>query len=148
MSFLDRISKAVSRGVDKAKKEAERMTRVAKIRGEIRELQREIGEQEAQIQAAKVQLGERALEMIKAGSLKAPDLQPIIDQIGEAETQIGAHQEAIAEKEATIEALRAESDEVEEGEVAPEAGNVCPECGSALPEGAAFCAQCGKQISE
>ena len=157
MSFLDRISKVVSRGVDAAKREAERMTRIAKIRGEIRALKAEIADQEAQIQGWKMELSDKVLELFREGRLKTPELKTVVDQIEEAQGQIAEPQQVIAEKEAEIEAIRAESEEdVEEveaeaeGEVegAADAGVVCPKCGSAVPEGAAFCAQCGGKISE
>lgn len=166
MSFLDRISKAVSEGVDKAakavsegvdkaKREADRMSRISHIRGEIRDLEKEVAGKETQIQAAKVQLGEKAMAMLKAGTLADPELQGFSDSVAGFEQEIAVHRAAIAEKEAAIEAIRAEGQEAGEPVAEPEetpaeeeavTGAPCPQCGTIVPEGGSFCPACGARI--
>jgi predicted nucleic acid-binding Zn-ribbon protein len=158
MSFLDRMAKAVTEAVDRGKKEVDEFVRIQRINGEIGDVQKKIKEFQSQIQAIKVQIGEKAVEMMRAGELESPDLQAMMDQIAEIEKQIVEQQAVIAEKQAEIEKIKAESEAekaaVAEAEAAaaaeaapaaaePAAGNFCAQCGAAVAEGAAFCAQCG-----
>ena len=137
MSFLDRMAKAVTEAVDRGKKEVDEFVRIQKINGEIGDVQKKIKEFQTQIQAIKVQIGEKAVEMMRAGELENEDLQAMMDQIAEIE-KIKEETEAAkaaAEAQATPEAAPEAAE--------PEAGNFCAQCGAAVAEGAAFCAQCG-----
>ena len=159
MSFLDRLSRAVTQTVDKGKRELDQMQRINKIKGEIRDLEKKIADLGVQQQATVVQLGTQALEMLKAGTLSSPELQPFVDQVAQFEQEVAAHQATIQEQEAAIEAIKAE-DNVPQAEpaqpaapaapgtapAAPQAGAFCPQCGGALQPGAAFCAQCGARL--
>ena len=159
MSFLDRVSKAVSEAVDRGKREVDEFVRIQKINGEIGEIEKKINEFKAQIQAIKVQIGEKAVEMLRAGSLASPELQAMMDQIAGIEQQITEQSGVIAQKKAEIEKVKAE-DEARKaaaaaGQPAPApapetpaptpapAGLFCKQCGAQVAEGAAFCPQCG-----
>jgi chromosome segregation ATPase len=155
MSFLDRMAKAVSDTVDRGKRELDQMSRINRINGEIRELEKKIADLGAQVQAVKVQIGEKAVEMLKGGTLNNPDLQALVDQIAGFEREITAHQAAIGDKKAAIETIKAEEQKpaapaqaaAPAQPAAPAAGRFCPQCGAAVAEGAAFCAQCGAKTS-
>jgi len=155
MSFLDRMAKAVTEAVDRGKKEVDEFVRIQKINGEIGDVQKKIKEFQTQIQAIKVQIGEKAVEMMRAGELENEDLQAMMDQIAEIEQQIVEQQAVIADKRAEIEKIKEETEAAKAAAEAqatpeaapeaaePEAGNFCAQCGAAVAEGAAFCAQCG-----
>lgn len=157
MSFLDRLSKAVTETVDRGKREVDQFMRIQKINGEIGEIEKKIAEMGAQIQGIKVQIGEKAVEMLRAGTLQNPDLQALVDQIVGIEQEIANQQAQIAEKKAAIEAIKAEDEAQAKAQAqapaaagsqaAPAAGaRFCPQCGAQVPEGAAFCAQCGAKL--
>lgn len=155
MSFLDRLSRAVTSTVDKGKRELDQMQRINRIKGEIRDLEKKIADLGTQRQAAVVQIGTQALDMLRAGSLTSPELQPLVDQIAQFEQEAAAHQVTIKEKEAAIEAIKAEDRAPAPAPAAagpapappaPQAGAFCPQCGGALQPGAAFCAQCGTKL--
>ena len=152
MSFLDRLSKAVSETVDRGKREVDEFMQIQRINGEIGDIEKKIAEFGARIQGIKVQIGEKAVEMLRAGGLVNPELQGMLDQIVGIETEVTGQQALIAEKKAAIEALKAES-EAQAAAVAPaapeaaaSAGRFCPQCGAQMAEGAAFCAQCGAKV--
>ncbi len=154
MSFLDRLSKAVADTVDRGKREVDQFMRIQKINGEIGEIEKKIAEMNAQIQGIKVQIGEQAVTMLRAGTLQSSDLQALVDQIVGIEQEIANQQAQIAEKKAAIEAIKAEDEAAAAAraaaapaQAAPAAGaRFCPQCGAQLAEGAAFCAQCGAKI--
>ncbi len=156
MSFLDRLSKGVTDLVDKGKREVDQMQRISKVRGEIRDLEKQIADFQAQIQATKVTLGEKAMEMLKAGTLTSPDLQPLLDTVTQCEQGIVGLQAQIAEKERAIEAIKAEDQQPKPAPEATQAaapvpapqapapaGRFCSQCGAAVAPGAAFCSTCG-----
>lgn len=177
MSFLDRFAKGVKEAVDKAagavseamddsKEAMDRLARTNKLKGEIRDAEKLIEEVQAQIQAVKVQLGEKAMAMLQAGTLEDEELQGFLEQVQGFEQQIAEHKGVIAEKEAGIEEIKAEAEAEKqareeakakakaEAEAEAEAAaapaavvNACPQCGTAVPEGAAFCPNCGNKMS-
>jgi peptidoglycan hydrolase CwlO-like protein len=153
MSFLDRVTKAVTEAVDRGKKEVDEFVRIQKINGEIGEIEKKVNGFKAQIQAIKVQIGEKAVEMMRAGDLENADLQTMMDQIAGIEQQITEQEAVIVEKKAEIEKIKAETEAAKAAEeaaspapaapAAEAAGRFCAQCGAAVAEGAAFCAQCG-----
>ena len=129
MSFLDRFAKGVKEAVDKAaevvsevvddsKDAIDRMSSVNTLKGEIRDFEKLIEELQAQIQAVKVQLGEKAMGMLKAGTLDDPELHSFIEQVEGFEQQIAGHKEGIAEKEAAIEQIQVEAEEEKQAKAA------------------------------
>jgi hypothetical protein len=108
MSILDRVTKAVGDAVDRGKKEVDLFVRIQKINGEIGDVEKRIAEFKRQIQAARQEAGEKAIELLRAGTLVSPDLQPFLEQVGGIEQQIAAEEGAVAEKRAEIEKLKAE----------------------------------------
>jgi hypothetical protein len=108
MSFLDKVTKAVSDTVDRGRKEVDEFMRIQKIKGEIGEVERKMQESANQILQIKAQIGGRTVEMLRAGQLASPDLQALADPIPVIERQIEAHAAVVAEKKAEIERIKAE----------------------------------------
>ncbi|MGB9723182.1 MAG: zinc-ribbon domain-containing protein [Chloroflexia bacterium] len=145
MSFLDRVGKAISETAAKAKQELDQMARINRIRGEIRDLEKKIKDFEEQIRAIKFRAGEKALEMLRSGVLESAELQPFADEIARLEQEIAACREEITQKEAAIEAIKAEA--AAPAQPAPAEGQrFCPQCGAPVVAGAAFCSQCGAKL--
>ena len=152
--FLDRVSRAVTDAVDRGKREVDEFVRIQKINGEVGEIEKQINGFKAQIQAVKVQIGEKAVEMMRAGTLENADLQAWMDQIAGIEQQIAEQETVIAEKRTEIEKIKAEAEAQKAAAAAqpappapadPAVGGSCVQCGAPLAEGAAFCAQCGSK---
>jgi wobble nucleotide-excising tRNase len=157
MSFLDRMAKAARDAVDRGKKEVDEFVRIQKINGEIGDVEKKINEFKSQIQAIKVQIGEQAVAMLRAGTLESPDLQALMDQIAGIEQQITEQEAVIEEKRAEIEKIKAEGEAQKAAQEAAQAaaqpapaapapapaGRFCAQCGAQVAEGAAFCPQCG-----
>ena len=155
MSFLDKVTKAVGDAVDRGKKEVDQFVRIQKINGQISEIEKKITGFRNQIQQTKVEIGDKAVEMVRAGTLTSPDLQAMVDQISGFEQQIASEQAEIAGKKAEIEKIKAE-DEARAAEAAepaqPQAPaaapltKFCPQCG-AQAGAAPFCSQCGMKLT-
>ena len=74
MGFLDELSRKLAEGVDRARFEAEKFQRVTAIQGEISTLRR-------QIDGKRLEFGDRALELFKAGAIQSPTLAAILREI-------------------------------------------------------------------
>ena len=170
MSFLDRVTKAVGDAVDRGKKEVDQFMRIQKVNGLIGESEKKISQCEAQIQQVKLEIGEHAVQMLRAGTLTSPELQAMVEQIAATEQQIAAERAVIVEKKAEIEKIKAEDDKAAvvpaEGEAAtaaPEGAAApappapptvaaapvrsCPQCGAPAPGSGLFCMQCGAKLT-
>jgi predicted nucleic acid-binding Zn-ribbon protein len=148
MSFLDRVGKAISETAAKTKQEVERMARINRIKGEIRDLEKKIQGFQDQIRAIQLQAGQKALEMLQSGALESAELRPFADEIARLEQEIAACREEISQKEAAIEAIKAEAAApAQPAQPAPAEGQrFCPQCGAPVVPGAAFCSQCGAKL--
>ena len=111
MGFFDKVTKAVGDAVDKTKKEADQFMRIQRIKGEIGDIEKKIAGFRAEIQQATTDAGTKAVGLVRAGMLAAPDIQPFADRIAGLEQQVAAEQAAIAGKRADIERIKAEDDE-------------------------------------
>jgi TolA-binding protein len=159
MSFFDKVTKAVGDVVDRGKAEVDQFMRIQKINGEIGEMEKKIAECKTQIQTATQQAGEKAIALVRSGTIAPPDLKAFVDQITGFEQQIAAEQAAVAGKKKEIEAIKAEDEAAEakaaEATAAPPvpasaapvaaapAAKVCSACGASLAGAGAFCPLCG-----
>jgi chromosome segregation ATPase len=153
MSFFDKVTKAVGDVVDRGKAELDQFKRIQKINGEIGEMEKTIAECKTQIQAATQQAGEKALGLVRAGTIASPDLKAFVDQIAGFEKQIAEQSAAVAGKRKEIETIKAEDDAAEAKAAeatavppvpaAPAAARFCGACGASLAGAGAFCPQCG-----
>jgi uncharacterized Zn finger protein (UPF0148 family) len=80
MRFLDNLSKTLSSGVDRAKYEADKFQRTARLNSEI-------SNYKAQIETNMRQLGERALELYQQGVLQAPEIASLAQIIAQLRDQ-------------------------------------------------------------
>ena len=140
MAFFDNLAKKVSKGLDQASFEAEKLVRVNKLKSELGALQKELME-------SKAALGDKVMELNEAGSLSMPELEDSIKAVmvlvGRVELQ---EKELAATQEETYQAKAGELAPEEGGEPAEGAGASCPGCGAELLEGAVFCANCGAKV--
>lgn len=110
MSIFDKVTKAVGDAVDKGKAEVDQFTRIHKINGEIGDMEKKIADLKDQIAAATKAAGEKALELVTAGTLVSPDLRRFVDQIAGFGRDITSQETAIAGKKKDIEAIKAEDE--------------------------------------
>ncbi len=170
MGFFDKVTKAVGDAVDKGKKDIDQFMRIQKINGEISAIEAKVAALTAQIQQNSQEAGQKAIGLVRAGSLSSPDLQVFVDKLAGIEQQIAAEQAAILTKKAEIERIKAEDEAPTPAAAAPmpppplptppanapvppppdvpplPKASVCPECGKPLT-GAAFCTECGAKVS-
>jgi chromosome segregation ATPase len=148
MSILDRVTKAVGDVVDRGKKEVDQFVRIQKINSQIGDLEKKTSAAKGQIQLAKVQIGDLAIEMLRAGTLASPEMTALLDQITGIEQQIGSLEAEIASVRAEGAAVKV-GEPVKAGEPAmdvPPPSRFCPQCGVPAATGA-FCPQCGTKLA-
>ena len=157
MSILDRVTKAVGDVVDRGKKELDQFVRIQKINGQIGDLEKNIGESNGQIQQIKVKIGERAIDMLQAGTLASPEMKALLEQVSGIQQQIAASEGEITQKRAEIEGIKAEGKAstppnpvVVDSAVPPPPPTVsdrfCPKCDVRAGAGA-FCSECGAKLA-
>ena len=71
MGFLDNLGKTITQGVDRAKFEADKLQKNLRLQNEISELKR-------QIDGKRMEFGDRALELFKAGQFQSATLSEIL----------------------------------------------------------------------
>ncbi len=108
MGFFDKVTKAVGDAVDKGKKDIDQFMRIQKINGEISAIEARVAEFRNGIQQNSQEAGQKAIALVRAGSLASPDLQVFVDKLAGFERQIAAEESAIAAKKADIERIKAE----------------------------------------
>lgn len=165
MGFLDNLGKQFSQGLDRAKYEAEKLARVARIQGEI-------GEQRRQLDAKRVELGDRAYELYKAGQVQSATIAALArevdslratvtlkeDELKSAQTDTyveppptvtpyGSAQEVPVSVEpvTTYTSPVTPTTTYTPSSVAPDK-KACPTCGFVMPIGAMFCPNCGARL--
>lgn len=118
MSFLDRVTKAVSETVDRGKKEVDQFRRIQKVKGEIGEAERSIEEARNRIQQVKLRLADTALDLLASGALANPALAVFVEQLATIDKEIDASQALVLEKRAEIDRIKAEDSTPDAGVVA------------------------------
>ena len=108
MGFFDKVTKAVGDAVDKGKKDIDQFMRIQKINGEISTIEAKVTELKTQIEQNGQAAGQKAIALVRSGSLASPDLQVFVENLARIERQIAAEQAAIAAKKADIELIKAE----------------------------------------
>lgn len=74
MSFLNKFTKTINQGVDRAKFEAEKFQRTSRLQAELSDLQR-------QIDGKRGELGDRAFELVKAAQIQSPSLNDLVQAL-------------------------------------------------------------------
>ena len=71
MGLLDNLSKTISQVGDRAKFEADKFQRTTKLQSEINDLKR-------QIDANRIEFGDRAIQLYRAGQIQSPTLGELL----------------------------------------------------------------------
>jgi hypothetical protein len=169
MSFFDKVTKAVGDVVDKGKKDIDQYVRIQKINSEITAIETKVADLKAKGQQTTLLAGEKAIGLLRSGSLSSPELQAFVDQLAAFEQQVAAEHAAIAAKKADIERIKAEH-EAEHATAAPPIPPAAPAAAAPmapppmpaqppaidvpatpmlppLPQAARACPQCGKPLA-
>lgn len=155
MGFLDELSRKLSEGVDRARFEAEKFQRVTAIQGELSNLRR-------QVDAKRLEFGDRAIELLKAGAIQSPTLAALLREIEALQASLTLKEEELRHVQGQVfiepaPAPRAQHVPVsvdpprpatpEPPPLQPVAGGkVCPSCGFQMPQTAVFCPNCGLRV--
>ena len=155
MGFLDELSRKLAEGVDRARFEAEKFQRVTAIQGEISTLRR-------QIDGKRLEFGDRALELFKAGAIQSPTLAAILREIEALQASLTLKEEELrhVQGQVFIEPTTTRAQNVPISielprppapapppPAPPVAGvKTCPSCGFQMPQTAVFCPNCGLRV--
>ena len=153
MSFFNSLGKKLNEGVDRAKFEAERLQRIVLLQGEVGDMRR-------QVDAKRLEFGDRALDLYRAGKIQSPTLGEIMRAIEQLQASVTLKEEELKEAQATayvepahsVPAPSAAAQSVPidiEANTSPAALTIfCPSCGYEMPATAKFCPSCGARIGE
>jgi hypothetical protein len=161
MGFLDNLTKTISQGVDRAKFEADKFQKTTRIQNEIAELKR-------QIDAKRIDFGDRALELYKAGKIQSATLGEIAQAMDALRASITLKEEELreAQSELFVEptppgGVAPSSPPTSAGTATPPAQSqapappsgsaqagtkACPNCQFQMPASAMFCPNCGARL--
>ncbi len=169
MSFLDNLTKRVSQGVERARFEADKIQRTLR-------LESELGDLKKQLDGKRLEFGDRALELYRAGMIQSPTLGSILREIEAFQQKSTLKEEElkIAQGEQFVEpAGAAPTPSAQHVPVSVEpatppsytppsytppptppatsAAQVgtksCPNCQYEMPTTAAFCPNCGMRVT-
>ena len=156
MGFLDNLTKTISQGVDRAKFEADKFQKITRVQNEINELRR-------QIDAKRLEFGDRALDLYKAGQIQSATLGEILKAMESLQTSVTLKEEELkaAQAEVFVEptppaGMQAQqvpiSSEQQPGAPAQTPASAqagvksCPNCQFEMPAAAMFCPNCGARV--
>ena len=150
MGFLDNLSKSLSQGVDRAKFEADKFQKTTRLQNELTELKR-------QIDVQRIDFGDRAIQLYRAGQIQSSSL-------GEILKALDALQASVTLKEEELKAAQAEifvdktpvtgvpaqqvpiTTEPSSASQAATGTKICPNCQFQMPTAAMFCPNCGARL--
>lgn len=156
MGFFDDISKAVSHSIDRAKFEAEKFQKVARIQGELNDLKRKLDTQ-------LIELGNRAYELYRAGKITSPSVAELVNTIDDIRSGLVIKEDELktAQADAFVEppsiasaGQPAQSIPIEDdtNSALPQQTirlpqkKMCPVCKFEMPGHAVFCPNCGYRV--
>ena len=145
MGFLDNISKTISQGVDRAKFEAEKFQKTTRLQSEINDLRR-------QIDVKRGEVGDRALDLYKAGQIQSAVLGDLLKGLEALRASITLKEEElkITQSEVFVEPTPPPGAPAQGPTAAPPrqgapvaVAKTCPNCQFQMPASAVFCPNCG-----
>lgn len=155
MGFLDNISKTFTQGIDRAKFEAEKLARIARVQGELAELRR-------QMDAKRMELADRAYELYKAGQIQSSTIAALAKDIDGMRSGVTLKEDELksAQSENYVEPvspvnptstaqdvpISVEPTQTVYTSAAPDK-KACPTCGFVMPNSAMFCPNCGTRVA-
>ncbi len=165
MGFLDNISKTLSQGLDRAKFEADKLQRVMR-------LQSELGEVQKQIDMRRMECGDRAMDLYRAGQISSPTIGDLVASLDALRASLILKEEELkrAQGDNFIEPtpsmpsssytqqvpISVETPRPAAPPPAPPAASAapapgaaakaCPNCQFQMPATAIFCPNCGTRV--
>ena len=154
MGFLDNLSKTISQGVDRAKFEADKFQRTTRLQNEINELKR-------QIDANRMEFGDRAIQLFRVGQIQSATLGEILKAMDALQGSITLKEEELktSQSEVFVEptptaGMQAQnvpissepSTQAHPQAAAPAGMKFCPNCQFQMPASAMFCPNCGARL--
>ena len=159
MGFLDNLSKTLSQGVDRAKFEAEKFQKTTRLQNEINELRKEID-------ARRMEFGDRALQLYRAGQIQSATLGEILKAMESLQSTITLKEEELKTAQADVYVDPTPPAGVQSQNVpistetstqpsqptgsapsaAPAGMKLCPNCQFQMPTAAMFCPNCGARL--
>lgn len=154
MGFLDNISRQVTQGIDRAKFEAEKLARIARIQGEI-------ADQRRQLDAKRLELADRAYELYKAGQIQSSTVAALVQEVDSLRSTVTLKEDELksAQTDTYVETMPSYTPPAAQdvpisvepttttsySSVAP-GKKACPTCGFAMPVSSMFCPNCGTRV--
>lgn len=156
MGFIDDISKAVSHSIDRAKFEADKFQKVARVQGELNDLKRKLDTQ-------LIELGNRAYELYRAGKITSPSVAELVHTIDDIRSGLVIKEDELktAQADTYIEppsavspdqpaqSIPIESDtktDIPQQTIRLPNKKTCPVCKFEMPGHAVFCPNCGYRV--
>ena len=154
MGFLDNLSKTISQGVDRAKFEADKFQKTTRLQNEINELKR-------QIDTNRMEFGDRAIQLFRAGQIQSATLGEILKAMDALQGNITLKEEELktSQSEVFVEptppvGMQAQNipisseppTQARTQAAAPAGMKFCPNCQFQMPTSAMFCPNCGARL--
>ena len=159
MGFLDNLSKSISQGVDRAKFEAEKFQKTTRLQNELNELKK-------QIDLKRMEFGDRALQLYRAGQIQSSTLGEILKAMEALQASVTLKEEElkVAQSEVFVEPTPPSGVQSQHVPISteaptqarPQAGaaqgqvaaglKACPNCQFQMPASAMFCPNCGARL--
>jgi hypothetical protein len=165
MSFIDNLLKKGTQGIERAKFEAEKIQRTLRMESELNDLKKSLD-------SKRLEFGDRALELYRAGMIQSPTLGSILRDIETFQQKVTLKEEElkIAQAEQFVDPAGTSSPTPPSAQSvpvsveappaptytpppAPEAPATpvvstkpCPSCGFMMPMTSVFCPSCGTRI--
>jgi hypothetical protein len=154
MGFLDNLSKTISQGVDRAKFEADKFQKTTRLQNEINELKR-------QIDTNRMEFGDRAIQLFRAGQIQSATLGEILKAMDALQGSITLKEEELksSQSEVFVEStppvgMQAQNipisseppTQARPQSAAPAGMKFCPNCQFQMPTSAMFCPNCGARL--
>jgi hypothetical protein len=154
MGFLDNLSKTISQGVDRAKFEADKFQKTTRLQNEINEMKR-------QIDANRMEFGDRAIQLFRAGQIQSATLGEILKAMDALQGSITLKEEELksAQSEVFVEPTPTAGVQAQNVPIssepatqtrpqaaAPAGMKFCPNCQFQMPASAMFCPNCGARL--
>ncbi|NDL67345.1 zinc ribbon domain-containing protein [Anaerotalea alkaliphila] len=138
MAFFDKMKESLNKGTATVSIKAQTMLELNKVKAEISNLEKQ---KKDTLEA----IGERMVEMKRAGAISVEEVEPMVLSVFEVEAKLAEKelekQEVLKKEEEALKATGAAPAQEAQG------GIVC-ECGEVLAPGTKFCPKCGKKQDE
>jgi zinc-ribbon domain len=159
MGFLDNLGKTITQGVDRAKFEADKLQKNLRLQNEVSELKR-------QIDGKRMEFGDRALELFKAGQFQSATLNEILQAMDALRASVTLKEEELkqAQTDGFVDPTPPSgmpgqnmpggaTPPAQPMPQAPAAQDTsaagfksCPNCQFQMPAAAMFCPSCGARV--